>query len=83
MGRAGRLLPAIRIGRALVDEADGDRAAGDRSGHPGAEMQRRAALQRRIDRFAIDAAQSGRRIVGGAITSPSRLKAKRMVYSIP
>ena len=63
MGRAGRLLPAIRIGRALVDEADGDRAAGDRSGHPGAEMQRRAALQRRIDRFAIDAAQSGGRIV--------------------
>ena len=34
------LLPAVRIGRALVDEADGDWAAGDRSGHAVAEVER-------------------------------------------
>ena len=46
------IFPAVRIGRALVDEADGDPMASDRSGHPGAEMQRRAALHRSLrDRY--------------------------------
>jgi hypothetical protein len=71
MGRTGKLFPAVRIGRALVDEADGDRTASDRSGYPGAEMQRRAALQRRIDRLAIDATQSGRRTAVCSASEPA------------
>ena len=41
---------------AVVDETDRDRPAGDGTAHAVAEMQRRAARQRRIHRVAIDVA---------------------------
>ena len=50
--------------RSCARRRSGWRSGGRRPLRPSrAEMQRRAALQRRIDRFAIDIAQSGRRIV--------------------
>ena len=59
-----RLLPFLRIVDCpIVDEANGDRTAGDRAAHVFAEMQRRAALERRVHGVAIDVARLRRRIV--------------------
>ena len=51
------------VDRPIVNEADGDRDAGDGSSHALAEMQWGAALQRRIDGFAVDITHGGRRVV--------------------
>jgi hypothetical protein len=47
----------------VVYETDGDRAPGDAATHSPAEMQRRAARERRIHCVAIDIAHLRRRLV--------------------
>src|SRR5262249_43630151 len=52
-------------GRSLIDEARDDGAAGAGARHAGTKMQRRAALERSVDRVSVDVARLVRRLAAG------------------